>query len=328
MGPPGHTFPTDHQYIYVNDPGSRAPRREVNIVAPSDIIITHAKLGTSNPGSVTDYTLEFTPCAEVYAQFGHVLTISPAILSQLGAFDQFCNTYSPAPGASVTACETKTVAIKVSAGTILGTAGGAPPHSFALDFSLWDARTTALSFANPSHWTASQDRFDQFHIVPASDYFAEPVSSQIAARLGSFDGKIRRTAAPIGGTIGVDVPGTPMGFWFNPSQPTYPESAHLAIAPDNVDPARIAISIGTSLPGWRHGLVWFTPTSSGFVNRNPSQITADGNIYCFETPGSWVFLAKLVDANTLRVEGPSVFTNTCAAAQPWAFSASAFDYKR
>ena len=79
MGPPAHTFPTDHQYIYVNDPSSPAPRREVNIVAPSDIIITKAHSQTVTPGS-SDYTLEFSPCAEVYAQFGHVLTIAPAIL--------------------------------------------------------------------------------------------------------------------------------------------------------------------------------------------------------------------------------------------------------
>src|SRR4051794_9892847 len=29
MGPPGHTFPTDHQYIYVNDPSSPLLRRDV-----------------------------------------------------------------------------------------------------------------------------------------------------------------------------------------------------------------------------------------------------------------------------------------------------------
>jgi len=68
MGPPAHTFPTDHQYIYVNDPSSQAPRRDVNIDAPSDIIITKAHAATNTPGS-SDYTLEFSPCAEVYAQF-------------------------------------------------------------------------------------------------------------------------------------------------------------------------------------------------------------------------------------------------------------------
>ena len=327
MGPPAHTFPTDHQYIYVNDPSSQAPRRDVNVVAPSDIIITKAHLGTTTPGS-SDYTLEFSPCAEVYAQFGHVLTIAPGILNQLGAFDQYCNTYSPAPGSSVSTCETRFVAIRVKAGEIIGTAGGAAPHSFGLDFSLWDARVPAIAYANSSHWSKSSDNFDSFHVVAASDYFADPASSLIAQRVGSFDGKTRRTVAPIGGSIAVDVPGTMMGVWFNASQPTYPEVPHLAIAPDNVDPTRIAFSIGTSLPGWSRGVVWFVPVNSGTVNRNPATITADGTIYCFEAPGSWLILGKLLDATTLRLESVSQNVTTCAAAQPWSFTSAAFDYKR
>jgi hypothetical protein len=327
LGPPAHTFPTDHQYIYVNDPSSQAPRREVDIVAPTDIIITTAHFATNTPGG-SDYTLEFSPCAEVYAKFGHVLTIAPAILSQLGAFDQFCNSYSPAPSASVTTCQTKFVAIRVRAGEVIGTAGGAAPHSFGLDFWLWDARVPAITYANTTHWSASNDKFDSFHIVPASDYFAEPANTRIVERVGSFDGKTRRTALPLGGSIGVDVAGTAMGFWFNASQPTYPEVPHLAISPDNVNPARMAFSIGTSLAGWSRGLVLFTPVNSGIVNRDPSQITADGTIYCFEAPGSWAILARMMDATTLRLEAEPQTVTTCAAAQPWTFTAAAFDYRR
>ena len=327
MGPPAHTFPTDHQYIYVNDPSSQGPRRDVNIVAPSDIIITKAHEATNTPGS-SDYTLEFSPCAEVYAQFGHVLTIAPSILNQLGAFDQYCNTYSPAPGASVSTCETKFVAIKVRAGEIIGTAGGPSPHSFGLDFWLWDARVSPIAYANPSHWSKSNDSFDGFHVVAASDYFSEPASSDIASRVGSFDGKTRRTVTPTGGSIRVDVPGTAMGFWFNASQPTYPEVPHLAIAPDNVDPTRIAFSIGTSLPGWTRGIVWFTPANAGTVNRNPSHVTADGTTYCYEGSGPWVILARLIDATTLRLEAKPQSVSSCAAAAPWTFSSAAFDYKR
>ena len=119
-----------------------------------------------------------------------------------------------------------------------------------------------------------------------------------------------------------------MGFWFNASQPTYPEVPHLAISPDNVDPTRVAFSIGASLPGWVRGIVWFTPTNSGAVNRNPSQVTADGLTYCYEGSGPWVILAKLVDATTLRLEAKPQTVSSCASAQPWTFTAAAFDYKR
>src|SRR5207342_1673930 len=59
LNPPAHTFPTDHQYIYVNDPSSSAPRREVNVVAPGEMTITYAKQQTIQPGGVTDYSLSF-----------------------------------------------------------------------------------------------------------------------------------------------------------------------------------------------------------------------------------------------------------------------------
>jgi hypothetical protein len=328
MNPPGHTFPTDHQYIYVNNPESSAPRREVDMVAPSDMYITKAHRGTTTPG-ITDYTLEFSPCAELYGQFGHVVTIEASILAGLGAFDQFCNTYSPVPTSTVSTCETKTVAIKVTAGQKIGTAGGVNVlNSFGLDFSLWDARRPSITYANPARWNSSSDKFDSFHIVAASDYFAEPAASQIAPRVGSFDGLHQRTIAPVGGSMENDVAGTAAGIWFNASQPTYPEYPHLALVPDNVDPSQISISAGTSLQNWARGLVRYTPGSSGLVNRNPSAITADGATYCFEAPGAWVLILKLLDANTLRVQGMPQTVATCAGAQPWTFTSAAFDYKR
>jgi hypothetical protein len=290
--------------------------------------ITKGHLGTTNPGAIANYTLEFSPCAEVYGQFGHVLTVLPALLAQIGAIDQFCNTYSPTPGSSVSTCESKIVKIKVNAGDAIGTAGGPSPHSFALDFSLWDARVPAIAYVNPARWMSSSDKLDQFHVVPASEYFAEPVKSQIASRVGMFDGTSRRTASPAGGTIAVDVPGSAMGFWFSPAQPTYPESPHLAVVPDNVNASQVDFSIGTSLASWQRGLVFFTPIASGLVNRNPAQITADGNTYCFESPGAWALLARMMDAGTLRLEGKTGLVTTCAAAQPWTFTAAAFDYKR
>jgi hypothetical protein len=100
-----------------------------------------------------------------------------------------------------------------------------------------------------------------------------------------------------------------------PAQPTHPESVHLAIAPDNVDPSRVASSIGLSLHGWSRGLVTFAPSRSGFVNRDPVEVTADGNI-CYESAGDWVPLVKLADAGTLRLEKGSAGAPSCEAAAP------------
>jgi hypothetical protein len=327
LSPSGHTFPVDHQYLYINSGVGLSTYRTATVVAPADMIITYIHAGTTTPPGLADYTVEFSICTEVYGQFGHVASIGPAVLAQAGAFDQQCQTYSPVPGTTVATCQTKQLAIAVHAGDVIGTSGGDPPHAIAMDFSLWDSRVTPITFANSARWPVSSDGFDSYHDVAASDYFIEPVKSQIAALLGTYDGSAHRTIAPIGGTIAVDVPGTAMGHWYNPTQPVSPESPHLAIAPDNVNPAMIGLSVGLSQPGWGIGLQEFTPLNSGNVNRNPAQVTADGNSYCYESPGLWIMLLKMPTATTLQLEGRTGNV-TCASALPWTFTGASFTYSR
>jgi hypothetical protein len=328
LSPSGHTFPVDHQYLYINAGFAPTTFRQPTLVAPADMYVTYIHAGTTTPPGLSDYTIEFSICTEVYGQFGHVATIAPSLLAQVGAIDQGCQTYSPNPGTNVTTCETKQVAVAVHAGDAIGTAGGDPPHSIALDFSLWDSRVPAITFANSSRWPVASDGFDSYHDVAASDYFVEPIKSQVTALLGTYDGSVHRTIAPLGGTIAVDIAGTAMGHWYNPTQPVNPETPHLAIAPDNVNPNVIGFSVGQSQPGWTIGLQEFLPMNAGNVNRNPGQVTADGNIYCYESPGIWIMLLKMPTSTTLQLEGRQGAAS-CAAAQPWTFNNGAsFTYSR
>ena len=325
--PPGHTFPTDHQYIYLATFTTPSLQKPVDLVSPGNVTITRARRTMYSTDGHTDYAVQFSPCKEVSGELGHVATIVPTLLARLGPFDQSCDSYSPSPGLSVTTCYTRLISVAVAAGEALGTVGGAP-NPASLDFSFWDKRITSLKYANASRWIASQDGFDNFHVVPASDYFAEPARSQIASKVGSFDGRTRRTAAPVGGTIELDVPGSVQGSWLNASQPTHPETPHLAIIPDNVDPTRIAVSMGMSQPSFASRVYRFVAASAGSTNRHPAQITADGQTYCYELEFGGVVLVRLVDAMTLRVEGRSGAPN-CASQEPWTFTPGAsFDYKR
>jgi len=328
LNPPAHTFPTDHQYIYLtNFSSGNAP---VPLYAPGNITITQGRLvhylssSASNPPD--DYALDFTPCREVTVDFGHVRTMSAAVLAALGPFDQQCSTYSPSPGLTVSNCYTKPVEIKVNAGDVIGASAG-------LDLQLFDSRVSPLTFANAARWISNTSGFDHFHVAPFSDYFAEPMRSTVRGMLGTFDGRTRRTAEPVGGTIGSDVAGTAQGVWFNPSQPTYPEIPHLSIVPDNVTPSTIDVSIGTSLPGIAPGAYNFTPSAAGLVNRDPSTITPGQTIYCWEigytaNDRRGVVLVQLPDATTLVAEGRAGANRTCAGEQPWGFTVGAFTYKR
>jgi hypothetical protein len=318
LSPPAHTFPTDHQYIYLPRPaaGTVPP---VELLSPGSVVITRARRTQYNTGN-TDYSLEFSPCAEVHGEFGHVTTIAPGLLAKLGAFTQGCSSYSPAPGTTVTSCYTENIAVPASAGEVIGSTAG-------LDVSLWDRRVTPLKFANASRWRTTSDGFDYFHVVAASDYFAEPAMTQIAPKVGSFDGRTRRTAAPVGGTIEVDVAGSAQGAWFHPTQPGYPESPHFAIVPDNVDPSKFVFSFGTTQSAVSGRMYTITPKATGLVDRAPSQVTADGQVYCYDTPFfNTAILVRLIDATRLRVE-PRTAT-TCAAQAPFAFTSSAFEYVR
>jgi hypothetical protein len=114
----------------------------------------------------------------------------------------------------------------------------------------------------------------------------------------------------------------------NPDRPTYPEAPHLAVVLDPVDPGLVAISMGTSQPGFPPGLSRVKPKAAGLVDRLPSEITADGAVHCYDLGSiSGALLLRLEDATTLRVEGRPGLT-TCAAEQPWAFGAGAFTYRR
>ena len=139
INPPGHTFPTDHQYLYLATFTTPSLQRPVDLVAPGNVTITRARRTTYSYDGHTDYSLSFSPCAEVAGEFGHVASIVPSLLSRLGAFDQGCEVYSPNPGLTVSTCYTRSIAIEVSAGEALGTVGGAP-NPASLDLSFWDRR--------------------------------------------------------------------------------------------------------------------------------------------------------------------------------------------
>jgi hypothetical protein len=322
LNPPGHTFPTDHQYIYLTS-FLTGNAQAVTLYAPGDVTIISAKVTRYAGGSPPeDYSLTFAPCAQVSGEFGHVRTIAPSLAAQIGPMLQGCNTYSPSPGTSVTQCYANPVRIAVRAGDVIGTSAG-------LDLSLFDARVAKIVYANPSRWTETSTGFDHFHVVPFSDYYAEPTGATVRAMLGSFDGKVRRTAAPLGGSIASDVPGTLQGTWFNPTQPTYPESPHLAIVPFNVDPSRIRISMGTSQPGFLSNEYYVSAATGPNVNTPPAQVTASAAITCYEFENGYgIALVRLTDANTLTFEGRNGANRTCAGAQPWAFTAAAVAFTR
>lgn len=298
LNPSGHTFPTDHIYFYIRlaDPsgGSGGPA-SVDVYAPGDVRITEVSAAEhlSADPSYTDYTITFYPCTELHAYFGHVQSLSSSLSAQVGSLTDNCETYSTG-GEDFRSCS-KVVSIDVTAGTLLGTTGRT--GQLALDFGAYDSRITPAGFVNQARFTSSYP----YAVCPV-DYFSTSLKSALEARFSSYTGATQRTVAPVCGEVGQDVSGTAQGLWFLPNTATYPEDPHLALAHDNVTPSIAVFSVGTSLTGVSSGTYTFTPASSGAVNRDFSDVTFDGNRYCYETDEGVVFMLQLASSTTLHIQ--------------------------
>jgi hypothetical protein len=99
-------------------------------------------------------------------------------------------------------------------------------------------------------------------------------------------------------------------MWFSKPTPEDDYNAKfdggLAFLHNNVDVTLGEISVGGDLAGGKAGVIHFQLEHSGIFNREPSEIKADGKLYCYDTMGQWYsqgkFLVKLEDDNHLKAE--------------------------
>jgi hypothetical protein len=328
VNPSGHTFPSDHIYFYIVPSSGSAPtgpRVVTNVLAPGSVHITNISFAyTNGDPSTTDYGLHFYACRELKSYFGHVSSLSPALLAALGSAKQSCQTYSTG-GTTFYRCDADTN-LAVSAGDLIGTAGGIRA---ALDFGAYDYRRTPIAFLSPS-----RHNFDQPFTVCPIDYFEAGLKATLQPHFGRWDGAVARTALPLCGQILYDVAGTALGDWYHIGSPDSPEDPHLSLIKDNVYDPRQDLSIGASVPGISPLFLPFDPLSSGTHNRNLAQVTSDGNTYCYDTffdpigqpasPGYSVLLT-MPTATTIRV---AAFNAASCGAGPWSISGAYGDFQR
>ena len=321
----GHMFPTDHIYFYVPKATEATPT--INIYSPGNIgiyqVASSRYLNASPP--FTDYTIRFTPCQGLLGFFYHVGELSPALAAAIGPINDYCSTYTDG---SIYYC-TKTVATYVNVGELLGTMTGRVGSSFTtLDLGAYDHTQAALPFVSP----ARQPQEALYTRCPLEP-FQEPVKSLLEARLGEYDGSVRRTDPPVCGEYMQDVPNTAQGLWYVPGTPPAPVqdiSPHLALVHENVLTSTGVFSVGTSmsassLPGTQYR---FDTASAGQVNLDFDLVTANGTVYCYDTfsnlPNS-IILVQLTSATTLKIERQ---TAANCGAGPWAFTSNVSNFER
>jgi len=289
--PSAHTFPTDHLYFYGAMVGGARPLYP--LLAPGDGWITAIGSTQKQGQPAADYQLTISACAEFQYSFAHVVSLAPSLAAALSRPDS-CSQYETG-GLAVSQCWAY-VALPVSAGQELGMDSG-------FDLGAQDTRVTG-PVANPARTLRSR------HAVCPLDYFDAADQAAYSALLGTFDDSALRTIPPLCGTVYQDVAGTAQGIWFNPAAPESPDDPHLALVHDNVDPSLGVFSSGTTIAGMVDWAYPFTPTSAGLVNRDFDQVTADGQLYCYDTflaggapgLGTGIVLVSMPNATTLQIE--------------------------
>lgn len=295
LNPPDHTIPTDHIYLTVKNNNNIEPGSEVPVYAPSDITIsriTHQTAKKSGQKFSDDYSLDFSPCKDIQAKFGHLTKLSENLMSIVWENQNNCQVTKPRVEDEYTYCNVE-LNIKIKAGELLGEAGGG--RSNALDFWTKDFRSKPLEYANPGRY-----RDEQLHIVCPIDLFEPSVKEILNEKFGSYEKK--RTIEPLCGSVNQDVAGTAQGNWIisRDGLMDQPEAwdKSLALVHDNVDPNIGVVVIGGVISNPQ--TIQFNPVQNGNINREFSQVKPDNQIYCYE--GNGRMLIQLESETILKAE--------------------------
>jgi len=259
LGPPGHTFPTEHVFLHVNAGGSTTGT--IPLYAPADVYLTLISFSHGVTQDPVDYTIWFTSCKDVIGYYNHVKELSDEL--EKIVTENECSFQGESKS---TSCHIETFQ-KIKSNSLMGQVGRLQGN---WDFGVFDLSKT-LTFANPSRYGTRS-----FHIQCPFDYYDQTMQKQF------FD-LIARDDAQQCGIIAQDVPGTLKGNWFFGDSHAASGSdwdKYLAFVDDNENPNVQVVSVGgvfTDAGKWE-----FFPQTSGLIKREFSDVTPDGNVYCYE----------------------------------------------
>ncbi len=255
LNPPGHTFPSDHMYFYCF-----TSQASLNIKSPGNVHIvrigrTHYNAGLA--GDHYDYNISLGS-DKSYLNWGHVSNLSPRLLAAVNNFaNAQCQPQYATGGSTYTQCFL-TVSLMATPGEILGMANAKNGWA-GMDFGAYinGAGTNPL------------------------EYFDAKSRAAMEVKLGRYDGKIRRTIAPVCGEYEQDIIATAQGNWIKQGGNRNPEDNNIALVKDNIEPNKQVLSVGNAVPGLPTGTYYFDQQPTGFTNRNFAEVKPDGNIYCY-----------------------------------------------
>lgn len=328
LSPPIHMFPAKHSAFSMTPPG--ATPRPVPVRAPGRVWVKEVWEASFSSGA-RNYQVYLYPCTDVRVYFGHLATVTDAVLNAMRDSPASCNSFADGTG-TVTTCRHQNLSLMLESGEPFATG----PDSAGVDLGVVDFRGPPASFVRLDHY----DYYYPLWSAPL-DYFTTDVRQTLASKTGHVFGTRPRTAAPVGGTHMQDIPGAAQGNWFLPGaywSNSTDLSRFLGLSSDYVDPSQPMMAIGTSVRGVNMGLYSFSPAAQGLINRPFNAIRSDGNTYCVDgflrgqstggmplTQANGVLLLTMPSDSTLQLE--LVSGNSCATAAR-VFTANATTFER
>ena len=326
FNPPGDVFPRGQTGIQLKNL-ELTPIYAVGDIEIRFVESTHWLSSPTREGH-TDYTISFEipNCRAIYGNYEHIAILNPDLEAHLSKSE--CEVYST-ESETVEACGSR-VKIPVSAGTVIGQAGGT---TTGLDFDLFDRRVS-FDFV-------SVERYPMARWAICPQYlFIDPLRDILLDMTGRFEA--RRTAAPRCGTMEIDIAGTAQGMWVLDGHDVKLTAEHydkfFALAPDDLQPEKYQVLV-TAHSSFRQSgnyhLFRFKLEESGRVNRRFSELDSDGTVYCYEPetfrPNEVSFLLAYGADNKItieRVDHEPGISPCMGNAESWAFSGTAIKLMR
>ncbi|MDE1870931.1 MAG: hypothetical protein KGI06_01695 [Candidatus Micrarchaeota archaeon] len=321
LNPPGHVIPSDHGSINLVS----ASTLQATVYAPGNVHILQIVYQNSTQAGkhFSDYGVYFSPCKQLVFYYGHLDELSGALQQQISnaSKNASCQSFQE-PGLASKTC-TYHFDYMAKAGEVLGAAGGPNSNIKGFDFGGYDLRTSTQAFIDQARQVNNFGR--PLNAICPVNYYTGALYTELYSIMNNT--AKGSNGYPSCGTDMEDIAGTIQGNWYlNGSAATGPanSSQQMAIVHYYENPAIGVVSIGGVVA--QASLNYFTPTSSGYINREPSQVTADGHIYCYyqnndntpygASPLTGYFLVQLVNTNTLKIE----YQNGACPQTPSSFS--------
>ncbi len=257
LAPPGHTFPTDHAYFHISAGGTTT--QTIPLYAPGEVTIINVEAREGITQDPLDYTIYFALCRDVIGYYNHVKALSEELVSVIRQVQ--CEDLGTADSC------TKNIFYPVKAGAKLGDVGKLQGN---FDFGLIDLRKP-LSYINLKRYPSR------------SQYVQCPFDYYLSTMRDTFFNLIKRKDSNACGVVAQDVPEKLQGNWFHEraaAEYVVEWDTFLSFVHDTNTPEVQVVSIGGIFT--QPSKYEFIPKNSGTTNRDFSEVSADGKIYCYE----------------------------------------------